>query len=88
VLNYGPKYPDYRLSLCIIPSVASILDMVKKTAVPDAWDDDWEAQADKLASDENSKPEPEPEPEPEIPQTKAESLARHAETNRKLWESA
>jgi hypothetical protein len=66
---------------------SSIFDMVKKTAVPDAWDDDWEAQADKLVSDDSNK-KPEPEPEPEIPQTKAERLARHAETNRKLWESA
>lgn len=64
--------------------------MVKKTPVPDAWDDDWEAQADKLASDasNNSKPEAEAEPETQMPQTKAERLARHAETNRKLWESA
>lgn len=56
--------------------------MVKKTAtVPDAWEDDWETQADK------SMPEPEKQ-EPQAPLTKAERLAQHAETNRKLWESA
>lgn len=56
--------------------------MPKKTTVPDAWDDDWESQADKIATE----PEP-PAPEP-APSTKAERLARHVESNRKLWESA
>lgn len=56
--------------------------MPKKSAVPDAWDDDWEAQADSLPND----PEP-PAAEP-APSTKAERLARHVESNRKLWESA
>lgn len=86
VLNHD----QYGLSRCTIPLVASS-DMVKKTAVPDAWDDDWESQADKLAagdSNNNNNNKTEPEPEPEMPQTKAERLARHAETNRKLWESA
>ncbi|KAI9759068.1 MAG: hypothetical protein M4579_002584 [Chaenotheca gracillima] len=54
--------------------------MSKDSAVPDAWDDSWEAEADR----------------PEIPQgppepartTKAERLAKHAELNKKLWESA
>lgn len=59
--------------------------MVKKTPVPDAWDDDdWETQADKATSNEPSNPEP----EAEAPRTKAERQARHFETNRKLWESA
>lgn len=56
--------------------------MVKKTAtVPDAWEDDWETQADKVT------PEVE-QPEPQAPLTKAERLAQHTELNRKLWESA
>ncbi|CAM1506967.1 Fc.00g066080.m01.CDS01 [Cosmosporella sp. VM-42] len=52
-----------------------------KMAVPDAWEDDWESQADK------SIPEPQ-QAEPQAPLSKAERLAKHAETNRKLWESA
>lgn len=59
--------------------------MLKKNAVPDAWDDDWETQADKIASDDTQQ---QPEPEPEAPKSKAERLARHAESNRKIWESA
>ncbi|KAI1375672.1 hypothetical protein F4677DRAFT_113566 [Hypoxylon crocopeplum] len=52
--------------------------------VPDAWeDDDWEVQADKAAAEG----EPEPQP-PQPPLSKAERLAQHAESNRKLWESA
>ncbi|VUC33120.1 unnamed protein product [Clonostachys rosea] len=59
--------------------------MVKKkaAAVPDAWDDDWETQAD------NGAPlHQDPEPEIEPPRNKAERLAQHVEANRKLWESA
>ncbi|KAK3694696.1 hypothetical protein B0T22DRAFT_477430 [Podospora appendiculata] len=56
--------------------------MTKKGKVPDAWDDDdWEAQVDQS-------PKNEPEPELQAPITRAERLARHAETQRKLWESA
>ncbi|KAF5718485.1 hypothetical protein FGLOB1_1589 [Fusarium globosum] len=56
--------------------------MGKNTAViPDAWEDDWEAQADKMAS------EPEQPTQP-VPLSKSERLAQHAEQNRKLWESA
>ncbi|KAF9879932.1 hypothetical protein CkaCkLH20_02743 [Colletotrichum karsti] len=56
--------------------------MGKKDPVPDAWDDeDWEAQADKL----DSQPQ---QPNPQAPLSKAERLARHAESNRKLWEEA
>lgn len=57
--------------------------MVKKgtTKVPDAWeDDDWGVQADRIA--------PSPPPELQVPLTKKERLAQHAESNRKLWESA
>jgi hypothetical protein len=59
--------------------------MSKKAAIPDAWDDDWEAQADKAdaaAAAESIKPEK------ELKVSKAERLAKHAETNKKIWESA
>jgi len=56
--------------------------MLKKS-VPDAWDDDWETLADKEGQAEEVKPEP-----PEAPLTKAERLAKHAESNKKLWDSA
>ncbi|KIW06901.1 uncharacterized protein PV09_02571 [Verruconis gallopava] len=52
-----------------------------KATVPDAWDDDWERQADKMAA------EP-PLPEPEVKLSKAERLAKHEEANRQLWEDA
>ncbi|KAG7131511.1 hypothetical protein HYQ45_009890 [Verticillium longisporum] len=51
-------------------------------AVPDAWEDDWETQADKQEA------QPTQEAPPPAPMTKAERRAQHAETNRKLWESA
>jgi hypothetical protein len=51
------------------------------TLVPDAWEDDWETQADKMAN------EPE-QSATQAPLSKAERLAQHAEQNRKLWESA
>lgn len=54
--------------------------MPKKTVIPDAWDDDWESQADKV---EDLPPQKE---EPKV--SKAERLAQHAETNKKLWQSA
>ncbi|KAH7328982.1 hypothetical protein B0I35DRAFT_473632 [Stachybotrys elegans] len=58
--------------------------MGKKTQVPDAWeDDDWETQADKAAAVERLQP---PQPAPAL--SKAERLAQHAESNRKLWQSA
>lgn len=47
-------------------------------SVPDAWDDDWEVQADK--------PEEEAEAQQRI--SKAERLAKHAEQNKTLWDSA
>jgi hypothetical protein len=56
--------------------------MGKKTVVPDAWDDDWETQADRAAKEEAAHPAPAPV------LTKAERLAEHAESNRKLWQSA
>ena len=56
--------------------------MVKKQDVPDAWDDDWESQADKI----EKVAQPVPEVEPVL--NKSQRLAMHTETNRKLWESA
>ncbi|KAK4449341.1 hypothetical protein QBC34DRAFT_96899 [Podospora aff. communis PSN243] len=54
-----------------------------KNKTPDAWeDDDWEAQADRAEN------EPEPEPPTPAPTTRAKRLAKHAEEQRKLWESA
>ncbi|XDG10626.1 hypothetical protein ABKA04_010241 [Annulohypoxylon sp. FPYF3050] len=61
--------------------------MAKRTTgkVPDAWeDDDWEVQADKAAAVEEEEPEPRQQPQ----LSRAERLAQHAESNRKLWESA
>lgn len=55
--------------------------MSKKAKIPDAWDDDWEAIADKAETAAAAKEE-----EEKI--SKAERLARHAETNKKIWESA
>ncbi|KAI2623024.1 hypothetical protein GGS26DRAFT_593874 [Hypomontagnella submonticulosa] len=60
--------------------------MAKRTTkVPDAWDDDWEAQADKAAAAETQE---DSEPQPQASMSRAERLAQHAESNRKLWESA
>ncbi|KAL9941240.1 hypothetical protein ACHAQF_006571 [Verticillium nonalfalfae] len=53
-----------------------------RNAVPDAWEDDWETQADKQEA------QPTQEAPPPAPMTRAERRAQHAETNRKLWESA
>ena len=56
-----------------------------KDKIPDAWeDDDWETQADRAENE----PEPEPEPSAPVPMTHQERLAKHAEEQRKLWESA
>jgi hypothetical protein len=57
--------------------------MSKKTVVPNAWDDDWESQADKADAAAAAAKTDE-----EVKISKAERLAKHAETNRKLWESA
>ncbi|KAI9731664.1 MAG: hypothetical protein M1818_007794 [Claussenomyces sp. TS43310] len=57
--------------------------MAKKAAAPDAWDDDWENLADQ--ADTNSDDSGATE---EVKATKAERLAKHAETNKKIWESA
>ena len=57
--------------------------MSKKAAIPDAWDDDWEAIADKADAAAAAA-----EVQEETKVSKAERLARHAETNKKIWESA
>ncbi|KAF2747290.1 hypothetical protein M011DRAFT_486573 [Sporormia fimetaria CBS 119925] len=56
--------------------------MSKKTATPDAWDDDWESLADK-ADDNTADKVAEP-----VKLSKAEIKAKHAEAQRKLWKSA
>ncbi|KAB8291146.1 hypothetical protein EYC80_009834 [Monilinia laxa] len=58
--------------------------MSKKAAIPSAWDDDWESQADAYESTPPAKGAVEEEPKI----SKAERLAKHAETNKKIWESA
>ncbi|RWA14606.1 hypothetical protein EKO27_g529 [Xylaria grammica] len=56
----------------------------KRTVVPDAWDDDdWEAKADRATAADT-----EPGAQSPVPMTKAERLAQHAESNKKLWQSA
>ncbi|OAA73302.1 hypothetical protein ISF_00203 [Cordyceps fumosorosea ARSEF 2679] len=56
--------------------------MSKRAVVPDAWDDDWETQADRAAKEEAANPTPAPV------LTKAERLEEHVKSNRKLWEAA
>jgi hypothetical protein len=54
-----------------------------KPKAPDAWDDDdWEVQADRAAKEEAKNPTPAPV------LSKAERLAEHNTSNRKLWEAA
>jgi len=62
--------------------------MVKgNKVIPDAWEDDWESQADKLAREEEASGSNEKiEETPAM--TKSERLAKHAEQQRKLWEAA
>ncbi|KAI2616475.1 hypothetical protein GGR54DRAFT_641498 [Hypoxylon sp. NC1633] len=64
--------------------------MRSSSKVPDAWeDDDWEVQADKaITAGEEEEPEPRPQPQTQPSLSRAERLAQHAESNRKLWESA
>jgi hypothetical protein len=63
--------------------------MVKANKIADAWDDDWESQADKLAREEEAEASrSNDKTEENAAMTKAERLARHAEQQRKLWEAA
>ncbi|KAK0618257.1 hypothetical protein B0T17DRAFT_331124 [Bombardia bombarda] len=56
--------------------------MAKNSKVPDAWeDDDWEAKVD-------TAPRTADEADSQVPMTRAERQAKHAEDQRKLWESA
>lgn len=64
-------------------SVVELSNMVKKSAVPDAWDDDWEAQAD--VTNESASADA-AEERPKI--SKAERLVKHAELNKQIWQSA
>ncbi|KAF2653872.1 hypothetical protein K491DRAFT_717616 [Lophiostoma macrostomum CBS 122681] len=57
--------------------------MPKQDAVPDAWDDDWESLADKSAPPTSSET-----PRTGANMSKAERKAKHAESNRQIWESA
>lgn len=61
--------------------------MATQGDAPDAWDDDWETQADQLKPEEELYPDP-AQPSSQIRQTRAERLAQHVEDNKKLWESA
>jgi hypothetical protein len=72
--------------------------MGKQDALPDAWDDDWESQVDvsliirfQINADIRDKQTKEDLMNPAAEQErvpKSERLARHAESNKKLWESA
>ncbi|KAH6650615.1 hypothetical protein F5144DRAFT_543639 [Chaetomium tenue] len=58
--------------------------MGKGNKIPDAWDDDdWEVQADRAAKEDSPVPESQ-----QTPMTRAERLKKHAEEQRKLWDSA
>ena len=58
--------------------------MGKQGPIPSAWDDDWETQADSPSQEA----EQSAKPKPQVILSKAERLAKHAESNQKLWESA
>lgn len=75
----------HKLNPATIPAkiLLDSCDMGKNTAVPDAWDDDWESQADK--ADETATAAA---AEEQVKISNAERLAKHAESNKQLWESA
>ncbi|KAJ5168236.1 uncharacterized protein N7482_003830 [Penicillium canariense] len=58
--------------------------MSAKLEVPDAWEEDWESQADKLAD----RPTPPPEKKVSAKVTKAQRRAQQVEFNRQLWAEA
>lgn len=60
--------------------------MTKKT-VSTAWDDDWEAQADKAASEDKETGGAPLNAESAV-LSRAERLAKHKEEQRRLWKSA
>ncbi|KAL1864454.1 hypothetical protein Daus18300_007686 [Diaporthe australafricana] len=51
--------------------------------IPDAWDEDWEQQADRAAQAEQNEP-----PVAQASKSKAERWAEHRELNRQIWEAA
>ncbi|KAG5952773.1 hypothetical protein E4U53_008102 [Claviceps sorghi] len=62
---------------------------MKKSAVPDAWDDDWESQADRtVKEDDATEHGGEASSQPAASLTKAERIMKHTEANKKIWESA
>lgn len=61
--------------------------MVKPSKVPDAWEDDWESQADQL-DQVGQEEEASSSTDQAAATTRAERLAKHAEAQRKLWEAA
>ncbi|KAG6007846.1 hypothetical protein E4U21_005432 [Claviceps maximensis] len=63
---------------------------MKKSAIPDAWDDDWESQADSTGKEENGGTGRGAEAPLQSASslTKAERIMKHTEANRKMWESA
>ncbi|EKD13147.1 hypothetical protein MBM_08590 [Drepanopeziza brunnea f. sp. 'multigermtubi' MB_m1] len=64
--------------------------MSKKATIPDAWDDDWESQADKAdpAAESTNAKGPEAAADGGVKLTKAERLAQHKENQKKIWENA
>ncbi|KID90176.1 hypothetical protein MGU_02881 [Metarhizium guizhouense ARSEF 977] len=62
---------------------------MNKSGIPDAWDDDWEAQADRRAvEDDENHQQGGVSLQAAQPLTKAERITQHEEANRKMWESA
>lgn len=62
---------------------------MKKSNVPDAWDDDWETQADRAAAEDDENPsQGGVSLHSAPPLTKAERIVQHEAANRKMWESA
>ncbi|CAK7272295.1 hypothetical protein SEPCBS57363_005058 [Sporothrix epigloea] len=77
--------------------------MSRNTGVPNAWDDDWELQADKAEAEEKKQPSAKSllsrgtgagtggilrTTEAASQLTRAERLAKHEEENRRIWNSA
>ena len=73
----------YRFCTISVTSIFNPLSMGKKTELPDAWDDDWEAQADNADEAANVAAA-----EEQVKISKAERLAKHAELNKQIWQSA
>jgi hypothetical protein len=92
----------YRDKVHPLEPLDCIQAMPKNSAIPDAWDDDWESLADVYMSTVSSCPQgcslttvqkqdnsaAHQEPREEVKLSKAERKARHAELNKQIWESA